>query len=207
MPEKKLVHIIQRHGQTTLNAKNCFRSRLDPDLNSKGIAQADAAVAAVRKEDIKVERVISSPLKRAIQTADVFADEYGLEVTQDRGLISFDLGFLGGKDKDDFEEILQYFIANPKSKIPDGESLDDLEQRTFEFFEKELKSKLLTVFVSHNSNIVTLENEVNGNKEGKPESSETSVEPGGTMGVYVDDKGKYSMDVLFGKEKEAEYGN
>jgi len=51
-----------------------------------------------------------------------------------------------------------------------------------------------------------LENLIKGMKEGRPESSETSVEPGGSLGVYVDDDGKYSVEVLFGKAKEAEYG-
>jgi broad specificity phosphatase PhoE len=204
--KKTLAHIVLRHGQTTLNVKKCFRSRLDPDLSEKGKSQAKEAAEAMRGEDIKVERVISSPLKRSVQTADAVAEEYGLDATQDRGLISFDLGFMGGKDKEDYAELLDYFIDHPKSKIPDGEALDDLENRTFEFFDRELRDKKLTVFVTHNSNIVTLENLIKGMKEGRPESSETSVEPGGSLGVYVDDDGKYSVEVLFGKAKEAEYG-
>ncbi len=44
---KKLIHLVQRHGQTTLNAQNAFRSRLDPHLDETGKKQAeDAAEAA-----------------------------------------------------------------------------------------------------------------------------------------------------------------
>ena len=154
MADKKLIAICQRHGQTTLNAKKSFRGRLDPPLDAKGLSQAEDAADALKNEGIEVERVISSPLLRAVQTADEIADTYDLEVMQDRGLISWDVGFLGGKNKEDFNEILNYFIKNSKSKIPDGESLDDLEQRTYEFFDKELRDDKLTVFVTHNSNIV-----------------------------------------------------
>ena len=163
MADKKLIAICQRHGQTTLNAKKSFRGRLDPPLDSKGLSQAEDAADALKNDNIKVERVVSSPLLRAVQTADAIAEVYDLPVVQDRGLISWNVGFLGGKLKEDFQELLEYFIENKKSVIPDGESLDDLEQRTYEFFDKELRSDKLTCFVTHNSNIVCLQNQIEGN--------------------------------------------
>jgi len=207
MADKKLIAICQRHGQTTLNAKKSFRGRLDPPLDSKGLSQAEDAADALKNENIKVERVVSSPLLRAVQTADAIAEVYNLPVVQDRGLISWNVGFLGGKLKEDFQELLEYFIENKKSVIPDGESLDDLEQRTYEFFDKELRSDKLTCFVTHNSNIVCLQNQIEGNTSGIPESDEVSVKPGGTMGIYVDDTGKYTVEVLFGKAEAAEFGS
>lgn len=207
MADKKLIAICQRHGQTTLNAKKSFRGRLDPPLDSKGLSQAEDAADALKNDNIKVERVVSSPLLRAVQTADAIAEAYNLPVVQDRGLISWNVGFLGGKLKEDFQELLEYFIENKKSVIPDGESLDDLEQRTYEFFDKELRSDKLTCFVTHNSNIVCLQNQIEGNTSGIPESDEVSVKPGGTMGIYVDDTGKYTVEVLFGKAEAAEFGS
>ena len=207
MADKKLIAICQRHGQTTLNAKKSFRGRLDPPLDSKGLSQAEDAADALKNENIKVERVVSSPLLRAVQTADAIAEAYNLPVVQDRGLISWNVGFLGGKLKEDFQELLEYFIENKKSVIPDGESLDDLEQRTYEFFDKELRSDKLTCFVTHNSNIVCLQNQIEGNTSGIPESDEVSVKPGGTMGIYVDDTGKYTVEVLFGMAEAAEFGS
>jgi broad specificity phosphatase PhoE len=176
-------------------------------LDSKGLSQAEDAADALKNENIKVERVVSSPLLRAVQTADAIAEAYNLPVVQDRGLISWNVGFLGGKLKEDFQELLEYFIENKKSVIPDGESLDDLEQRTYEFFDKELRSDKLTCFVTHNSNIVCLQNQIEGNTSGIPESDEVSVKPGGTMGIYVDDTGKYTVEVLFGKAEAAEFGS
>jgi len=207
MADKKLIAICQRHGQTTLNAKKSFRGRLDPPLDSKGLSQAEDAADALKNENIKVERVVSSPLLRAVQTADAIAEAYNLPVVQDRGLISWNVGFLGGKLKEDFQELLEYFIENKKSVIPDGESLDDLEQRTYEFFDKELRSDKLTCFVTHNSNIVCLQNQIEGNTSGIPESDEVSVKPGGSMGIFLDSEGKYSVEVMFGKAEAAEFGS
>jgi broad specificity phosphatase PhoE len=202
---KSLIAILQRHGDTEANQDNVFRSRLDPPLNDKGVKQAeDAAKQIAKMHGMKVKKVVASPMLRALQTADIIAEELGLKVTQDRGLISWDLGFLTGRDRDKYKDILDMYIDNPKVPIPDGESLDDLETRLEEFMDKELRTEG-TIFVTHNSNCVCIENLVRGNKDGRPESGEKSVEPGGTIGIYVDDKGTYSTEILFGVEDKAAF--
>jgi len=205
MSDKKLIAILQRHGSTLLNENNSFRSRMDPPLDDEGIKQAEQAAANILREGFEVKKIISSPLLRAVQTADIIADELDLDVEQDRGLISWDLGFLSGKPKDEYDEILDYFVDNPTKKVPEGESLDDLEKRTFDFFNESLKDDDLKIYVTHTSNVITVENLIHGNHDGRPESGETSVEPGGTVGVFVDGSGKYSTEVLFGEEKEATF--
>jgi probable phosphoglycerate mutase len=207
MSEKKLIAILQRHGSTPLNTNNSFRSRMDPPLDDEGIKQAEKAAENIVREGFEVKKIISSPLLRAVQTADIIAEELDMDVEQDRGLISWDLGFLSGRDKDEYDDILNFYVDNPTKKVPEGESLDDLEKRTFEFFSECLKSDDLTLYVSHTSNVITVENLIRGNHDGRPESGETSVEPGGTVGVYVDSKGKYSTEVLFGVEEEAAFGS
>jgi broad specificity phosphatase PhoE len=204
---KTLVGICVRHGSTTVNKDNCFRSRLDPPLDKAGIEQAKKAAEDVAKEHKGfVKKIVSSPMLRALQTADFLAEKLGLEVVQERGLISWNLGFLSGKNKDEYNDILNYYVDHPKKVIPEGEALDDLETRIQEFFEKELRTEG-TVYFTHNSNLVTIENLIRGNKDGRPESSETSVDTGGIIGIYVDEDGKYSTEVLFGKEEAAVFGS
>ncbi len=207
MSDKKLIAILQRHGSTLLNENNSFRSRMDPPLDDEGVKQAEKAADNITREGFEVKKIISSPLLRAVQTADIMADELDLDVEQDRGLISWDLGFLSGKDKDEYDDVLNFFVDNPTKKVPEGESLDDMEKRTFEFFSDHLKEDDLTIYVTHTSNVITVENLVQGNHEGRPETGETSVEPGGTVGVYVDSEGKYSTEVLFGVEEDATVGS
>jgi probable phosphoglycerate mutase len=202
---KKLIALLQRHGDTEANEENIFRSRLDPSLNDKGIKQAEAAAKNIAKHyGDEVKKVVSSPMLRSLQTADIIAEELGLEVIQDRGLISWHLGFLSGRNKDVYQDILDFYVDHPKKVIPEGESLDELETRLEEFFDKALRGEF-GVYVTHNSNLVTVENMIVGIKTGRQESNEKSVEPGGTIGVYLEDDGKYSVEVLFGTENGAEY--
>jgi ribonuclease H / adenosylcobalamin/alpha-ribazole phosphatase len=190
-----------------LNEDNKFRSRMDPPLDDQGVQQAETAAESIANGAKGVQRVVSSPLLRAVQTADTIAERLGLTVEQDRGLISWDLGFLSGKDKDSYNDILNMYVDNPKLAVPEGEPLEALEQRTFDFFDKELRSGQLTVYVTHTSNIITVENLIHGNHDGRPEAGETTVEPGGCLGVFVDSEGNYSTEVLFGVEKEATFGS
>ena len=207
MSDKNLIAILVRHGDTSVNESNCFRSRLDPPLNEEGLKQADEAADDIENGDFKVKRVVCSPLLRACQTADTIAERLGLDVEQDRGLISWNLGFLSGKSKEDYDDILNFFVDNPKKVPPEGESLDELEQRTFEYFTPELKKDNLTVYVTHTSNIICVQNLINGNHDGRPESGDFSVDTGGAVGIYLDANDKYSAEVLFGKEKEATFGS
>lgn len=202
---KKLVGLCQRHGETTLNVGNQFRGRVDPYLNKEGIEQAEEAGKKIAKDHKDfVKKIVSSPMLRSLQTADIIAEELGLEVIQDRGLIAWNLGFLSGKDKDEYKDILDFYVDNPKKAVPEGESLDDLETRIEQFFGTELRTEG-TLYVTHNSNLITLENLIAGNKDGRPENTGNSVEPGGTIGIYVDDEGKYSTKILFGTENGASF--
>jgi len=204
---KKLTSILVRHGDTAINEANLFRSRLDPPLNPKGIEQAEEVAEAIAKDNLGIKRVVCSPLLRACMTGDAIALRLGLEITQDRGLISWALGFLSGRDKEVYNDILNYYVDNPKKVIPEGESLDDLEKRTYDFFDAELKKDILSVFVTHTSNIISVQNLIAGNRDGRPESGDFSVDPGGAIGIFLDENGNYSTDLLFGKEKEAEFGS
>ncbi len=201
----KLVGLCQRHGETTLNVGNQFRGRVDPYLDKKGIKQAEDAAKSISKEHKSfVKKIISSPMLRSLQTADIIAETLGLDVIQDRGLIAWNLGFLSGRDKDEYKDILDFYVDNPKKTVPEGESLDALETRIEEFFDKELRTEG-TLYVTHNSNLITLENLIQDNKDGRPENTGKSVEPGGTIGIYVDDEGKYSTKILFGTENGASF--
>ncbi len=207
MSEKKLVAILQRHGSTTLNEDNKFRARMDPPLDETGVSQAETAAESILNSGEQITKIFSSPHLRATQTAGIIAEYLDLPVELTRGLISWDLGFLSGRDKDDYKDVLNFYIDNPTLKVPDGESLDDMEQRVFNFFNERFKSGELAVYVTHNSNIVTVENIISGKSDSRPESGETSVEPGGALGVYVDGEGKYSAEVLFGVEEAAAFGS
>ena len=62
-----------RHGTTDWNRQRRFQGRTDIPLNDEGIAQAHAA--ARRLQDVPIDIIVSSPLIRALRTAEIIAAE------------------------------------------------------------------------------------------------------------------------------------
>jgi len=71
-----------RHGQINSNLNKVYSGRSDEPLNATGIEQAGQAAALVSSKSI--DRVISSPLARAGQTATIVASGNNLKVTFDQ---------------------------------------------------------------------------------------------------------------------------
>ena len=65
------VLILVRHGRTQANREGRLQGRLDQDLDEHGQTQA-LAVADYVQDRCEVDFVVSSPLKRAMQTAEAF---------------------------------------------------------------------------------------------------------------------------------------
>jgi broad specificity phosphatase PhoE len=78
------VLILVRHGQTLPNLESRLLGRADPPLTALGREQARLMAAAVGP----VDRVVSSPLKRAQETAACF----GVAVDVDERWIEIDYG-------------------------------------------------------------------------------------------------------------------
>jgi probable phosphoglycerate mutase len=63
--------ICLRHGATDWNRQGRFQGRTDNPLNDDGIAQAHAA--AERLQQVALGQIVSSPLVRALKTAEIIA--------------------------------------------------------------------------------------------------------------------------------------
>jgi broad specificity phosphatase PhoE len=70
--------ILIRHGETDWNREQIFRGRIDVALNEVGLAQAGAVKESLK--DVKIDRIYSSPLSRAFETASVLSENRGLKV-------------------------------------------------------------------------------------------------------------------------------
>jgi broad specificity phosphatase PhoE len=88
---------LARHGRTALNAAGVLRGRLDPELDVVGLKQAMALGDVIGRQ--KLQLVVSSPLKRAVDTATQVATRAGLEVEIDERLIDRDYGPWAGKSR------------------------------------------------------------------------------------------------------------
>ena len=70
---KKLY--LLRHGQTEFNVKKLVQGRCDSPLTDLGRQQAGAAAAWLKVHDVEPDKVVSSPLGRAMDTANLVATE------------------------------------------------------------------------------------------------------------------------------------
>ena len=121
-----------RHGQTDANRDGVLLGRLDPELNDTGRAQA--AAVAERLVESAPTRVVSSPLARARETAEIVAQRCGLEAVVDERLIEVDYGeydgmALGALPRD----LTHLWRTDAKFAPPGGESLASVGVRMAEF--------------------------------------------------------------------------
>ena len=84
-----------RHGVTDWNRQGRFQGLTDIPLNDEGISQAQAAARRLR--DVRFDYVVSSPLIRAVKTAEIIAAASGKTVAIDAGLIECDFGSFEGR--------------------------------------------------------------------------------------------------------------
>lgn len=69
---------LMRHGETDLNAQGVLQGSIEADLNARGRAQATAAADDVI--GLGLQRIISSPQHRALQTAQIIAGALDLPI-------------------------------------------------------------------------------------------------------------------------------
>lgn len=90
-----MLYII-RHGKTDLNARMLMQGRSDHPLNETGFAQAVEAAERFSGMGVSIDKVYSSPLIRAVQTAKTIAPD--AELVIDERLIEMDYGPYEGMD-------------------------------------------------------------------------------------------------------------
>jgi broad specificity phosphatase PhoE len=87
--------VLVRHGRTTLNAADRLRGRLDPALDDIGREEVAALAAAL--QPLRPSRIVSSPLRRAVETAEAISARTDVPITVDRRLIDRDYGPWAGQ--------------------------------------------------------------------------------------------------------------
>jgi len=125
--------ILVRHGQTEWNRVERFRGRADVPLNQIGLEQA-AATGKRIAETWQPVAFYSSPLSRAMRTAEAGASHFNLPVIAYPGLLDIDYGLWQGLTPAEArqkwpEAVTAWYEAPHTVKIPEGESLAKLRQR------------------------------------------------------------------------------
>jgi broad specificity phosphatase PhoE len=115
---------LLRHGQTDWNINFLLQGVTDIPMNRTGIDQIRLAAKAIRREDWDV--VLTSPLDRARQTAEIIQSELGFDsVIEEQLLIERSFGEAEGLSHEQWRQ--KY--AN-LDHIPGGESRTELAERS-----------------------------------------------------------------------------
>lgn len=125
--------ILVRHGQTEWNRIERFHGHADVPLNETGLVQAEATGMRVAAE-WKLAAVYSSPLSRAIKTAEAIAKHFDLPVQIHHGLADIDYGEWQGLTPDEVRErwpaeFQAWYHQPDEAIIPGGETLTQLRTR------------------------------------------------------------------------------
>lgn len=87
--------LFLRHGQSTANRDRVIAGSTDAELTELGEAQARQAAVALAGSGIR--RIVASPQRRALRTAEIVAGALGLPVATDPGLVERHWGTWEGR--------------------------------------------------------------------------------------------------------------
>ena len=126
-----MILYVVRHGETIRNKLGLIQWQTEWDLTEKGIKDAEELRDIVDKLDIDV--VISSPLKRAVDTASIItSDKYPINI--DDRIVERNWGMCEGAHIEEVDTVKcwNFFINTDNNKI---ERVQDLLARVSEFLE------------------------------------------------------------------------
>jgi len=135
--------ILVRHGETYWNHERRVQGGdSDIELNDTGLEQARKLAAFLKNEPIAA--ILSSPLQRATATAEVIASHHQLPVEVDQGLRELKVGELEGMPVSNLtttfsQFLMQWWQDGGAMKLPNGESLVELQQRAWKAVERLLE--------------------------------------------------------------------
>ncbi len=135
----KTTLLVVRHGETEWNAQQRFQGHGDSPLTPKG--RSDVSALGRRLKQLDFERLFSSDLGRARETAALIAEHTGHRIVTDPLLRERHYGVLEGltipEIKSQYAECLQKLgEGDPDMVIPQGESHRQLYDRNIRFVER-----------------------------------------------------------------------
>jgi broad specificity phosphatase PhoE len=162
--------ILIRHGQSEGNAKGVLQGRLDFGLSELGRIQARAT--AERLATGRFDRLVTSPLRRAYETAEALAAAAGLPIEPEPGLMEYDLGEVSGLSGAEmrarYPEIAAAYARRERPRFPGEEGRDVFQARVRAAFEALRDSGQDVVAVAHGGVISAICYAILGVDAGRP---------------------------------------
>ena len=123
--------VLVRHGETDWNRERRFQGRADVSLNGAGRRQAEALADALAGE--RFAAAYSSPLRRALETAEIVAARLDITVEPRDALMEVDVGSWSGLTTAEVEQRFPdgfgLWAENRAGGWTDGETYEELGAR------------------------------------------------------------------------------
>jgi broad specificity phosphatase PhoE len=189
----KIVAFFIRHGQTDLNKANDFRGDIDIPLNETGQQEAEEIPEYLAAYPLSV--LYHSGMQRTEQTLEPLVRDRNMPSIGLENFNGLDTGEFSGKPKTkENKKILDYYRANPKVKIPGGESVEDFRNRVDPIIYNVIKvgeeSGKPSVAVVHGSVLREVSRLFHN------DYNELKVEPGGIVGIFKSSSGYSAQPLL-----------
>ena len=136
--------LITRHGQTDWNVLGKLQGQTDIELNDTGRMQAENIKELVKNE--KIDLIITSPLKRAKETALIINQDNNIPIIEDKRLMERYFGEFEGVTKEDRIklreinlEIKDIWNYKKNIKLNTMENMHDFCSRIYNFLDEVIK--------------------------------------------------------------------
>ena len=128
-----MIYIL-RHG---LDDETFIGGWSNVGLTEVGIRQVKKTIKFMQKHSITFDKIYSSDIRRAAETAELVADAYHISIEQKPCLRELDKGSLTGLPREKAEMLFPNYIENVAihESYPNGESMLDLYRRQKEVLE------------------------------------------------------------------------
>lgn len=150
--------ILVRHGETIWNKEKKIQGITDIGLNEKGIEQAEKLAYSLQKEEL--DAIITSPLRRAYDTARAIGKYHDIAIKVEEDLQELNAGELEGltwPELNRYPEFLaKWKLDNASVPMPKGESLVDVQNRVWPVIQRIIETSQNALIVSHSFVIITI---------------------------------------------------
>jgi 2,3-bisphosphoglycerate-dependent phosphoglycerate mutase len=155
--------ILLRHGESQWNLENRFTGWVDVPLSPKG--EEEARIAGEHLKGRQIDKLYTSVLKRAIDTATIALETAGISgipTERDQALNERHYGDLQGLNKAETaaqygDEQVHIWRRSYDVPPPNGESLKDTAARTLPYFNAkilpDIKAGLNVLVVAHGNSL------------------------------------------------------
>ena len=147
------ITVLLRHGQTPMSVQKRYAGRSDVPLTDLGVRQAVAAAKRLASAGLDV--IVTSPLRRAVQTAEEVAAATGAPVLSDEGFRETDFGAWEGltfaEVRERWPAEMAAWLADPAVAPPGGESFTEVSERVTAALHRVLaaRDRQAVLIVSH----------------------------------------------------------